>query len=295
MKVYHNSFYAMGSRFNVVFPYNDEELCDKIFHSIHNEVSRIESKLSYFDKKSEVFIINSLASKNKIKLDEELYNILEICFDYYELTMGAFDITMRTVLEKNEENNNNGYGINSSFREIELDRTSKTIFFYNDAVKIDFGGFGKGYALEKIKNILGNSPLDNALISFAESSILVKGNHPNGECWQVGIKDLYDHNKSVSIVNMINNSVSTSSNYYVNDAGKLQSKKNVVNPFTGKIHDEVGMVSVISNSPLKAEILSTAFLILDDEQISSVVENIENVEVIKIDYNDKKPSQRVFK
>ncbi len=295
MKVYHNSFYAMGSRFNVVFPKDDEDLCEKLYNSIYKEVVRIETMLSYFDPQSITSKVNMDACKHKVHINDEFCSIIETCFLYHDLTYGAFDITMRSVLENHESRNSVVDSKNSYFDDIDFDKIEKTIFFKNNNVKIDFGAFGKGYALEKIKILLDNAPLEYALLSFAESSIVVKGIHPRGNEWQIGIKDLYNSNNAACVVNLNDNSLSTSSNYFIDDSGVLQNKINVVNPFTGNMTEGISTISVVSKSPLVAEILSTAFLILDDEQIKSVLKKKGNIEAVKIDYYDGCPTKKIFK
>ena len=295
MIVYHNSFYAMGSRFNAVFPFYNHEVCEHIFNSIQNEVLRIESRLSYFNPYSDISKINNTACKSSVHLDDEIFEVLETCIIYSEITSGAFDITLRPIIDSIKENGNTDLPAGKSYmNQIELDKINKSVRFGSEKVKIDFGGFGKGYALEKVKLILENSPVENAFISFGESSIFAKGKHPGGDCWQVGIKNLFNANDSVHIFYLSEGSVSTSGNYYVDDNGQLSSKVNVINPATGKAADELSVMSIKSGSPLLAEILSTAFLVMDEAQINTTMDRFTNIEAVKIYYNQGNPVKTIF-
>ena len=297
MKVYHNSFSAMGSRFNAVFPYEDDGLCEKLFHLIKNEVIRLEAKLSYFDEKSVVSEINRSASKSAIELDDEMFDVIKTSLSYSEKTSGSFDITMRPIIETILADKKNGNGdreLKSRLAEIELDDEQKTIRYKSDLTKIDFGGFGKGYALEKIKQLIINSSMETAFISFGESSILTKGKHPSGKKWSVGINDIFNPGESLYAFDLEDESISSSSNYYSDDSGRVQKKVNVINPFTAKPVDELGILSVKSSSPLEAEILSTAFLVMDDSQIQNAIHEFKNLEVVKILYNDNKPNIKYY-
>ena len=285
----------MGSRFNAVFPFYNQDICEHIFHLIQIEVLRIESKLSYFNPASEVYKINMTACKSFVKLDNELLSILETCMDYSEKTFGAYDITLRPIIEYIEAFGGTSAPAGRSYlNQIELDSVNKSIRFGCDKVKIDFGGFGKGYALEKIKSLLDNSPIENAFISFGESSIYAKGMHPCGDYWQVGIKNFYNAEDSLYTFKLSDNSISTSGNYYVDDSGQLCSKVNVINPLTGRAVDELSAVSIKSNSPLEAEILSTAFLVMEDEQNYKIMDRFKNIEAVKILYNENKPIKKYF-
>jgi FAD:protein FMN transferase len=295
MGVYHNSFFAMGSRFNAVLPFYNHEICEQLFNLIQNEVLRIESKLSYFYPESEVYKINKTACKSFVKIDDELFNILETCLEYSGQTFGAFDITLRPIIESIEKNGGAATKDGRSFlNQIKLNNTDKSVYFESDKVKIDFGGFGKGYALEKIKSFLDDSPIENAFISFGESSIMTKGKHPKGDNWQVGIKNFFDAQDSIHTFNLSDSSISSSGNYYVDDSGQLHNKVNVINPVTGSPVEGLSVVSVKSGSPLEAEILSTAFLVMQDEQINTVLDGFKDIEVVKVNYIDNKPVKIFF-
>lgn len=168
---------------------------------------------------------------------------------------------------------------------IQFDDERKTVRFDNDFIEIDLGGFGKGYALEKVKDILEKSPARSAFISFGESSIYAHGNHPAGDAWKIGINDYFTPGKSIHEFRVSNGSVSTSSNFYVDDAGSLRKHGHIINPFTGIVDEGMITVSVSAASPVLAEMLSTAFLSLGDEKIYEVINQYENIEVIKSDYS----------
>lgn len=284
-KVYHNSFFAMGTRLHVVFPNADEELCERLFRMIENEVNRIELKLSYFLSESFVSKINNEALRAAVKLDSEMLEIFKLCLDYNKLTLGAYDLTMRRLVDFFKQNPDaTETNLASCMQFIELDEEKNTIQFTDEGTKIDLGGFGKGYALEKVRRMINDTPIENAFISFGESSILTKGKHPSGNSWQVGINDYSNSGESVYTFELENGSVSTSSNYFVDDSGQLQIKINVINPITASIKKEIETISVKSKSPLEAEILSTALFNLSDEQIAFVKEKLNKIEIVKINY-----------
>lgn len=287
----------MGTRFNIVFPNTDEDICARWFNLIKSECERIEFILSYFNPASDVAKINENAGKTFVVMNDELFSIIKTCLEYSEMTFGAFDITLRPVIEhlKNDLSSISEENIISDMAQIELDEEKKTIHFKNDKMKIDFGGFGKGYALEKINSILENSSIKNVFISFGESSILAKGKRPDGDEWLVGIKDLYNSENSLHTFSLSNSSISTSSNYYVDDNGQLCNKINVINPFTKKPVEDLAIASVKSDSPLQAEILSTAFLVMDDEKIKETLKQISNVEAVKIKFIEKEPLINIYK
>jgi len=280
----------MGTRFNAVFPNADDELCERLFRMIENEVKRIEAKLSCFDKGSLLAQINDQAFRHEKKLDDEMFGILCLCVEYNKKTFGAFDITMRRLVEHYEKNPQaNDTNLGSCFSSIILNHDVKSISFLDEETKIDLGGFGKGYALSRVKKILDDSPIENVFISFGESSVLAKGNHPSGKGWKVGINDYSSNNNSAYTFDLMNESISTSSNYFKDDSGQLIYKTNIINPKTGLLKRDIETISVKSVSPLECEVLSTAFMNLTDEQIILIKNDFNELEVVKINYlNSKK-------
>lgn len=293
-KVYHNSFYAMGTRFNAVIPDIDFELGDKIFFNIQKEVDRIESFLSYFSRNSEVYKLNNRITNNHIHISEELFNILEVCLKYNKLTEGAFDITLRPIIEQLVDNNNkviddeaknqsNSFGI----EKIKLSEDDKTITFFDEHLKIDFGGFGKGYALDKVKNLLLDYNVQNAFISFGESSILALGCQPNGNCWKVGINNYLSPGSSITTIRLNNESVSSSANFTISDNGLPKRKINVINPRTKAPAESNKSITVKSSSAIESEILSTAFLIMKKEKIYNILNEFKGISAVEVIYNDE--------
>jgi thiamine biosynthesis lipoprotein len=286
-KVYHNAFYAMGTRMNVVLPHSDEELCERIYKMIKHEVERIEIKLSYFLPHSLVSEINNRAYEADLKVDSEMWQILKICLDYNRLTFGAFDITMRKLVDFYKLNSDlDETELTSCMENIKLNDDLQSIRFLDDSTKIDFGGFGKGYALEKVQKLITDSPLESAFVSFGESSIITKGNHPSGKTWQVGINNYNNSGSAGYTFELVNDSISTSSNYFLDDSGQLTFKANVINPITGKLKKEIETVSVKCKSPIEAEIFSTAFMNLSDDQIRTIKEKYIDIEVVRINFDN---------
>ena len=300
--IFHKGFYAMGTRFYAVFPGMDNDRGYRILEFIRDEINRIESKLSIFISESEISKINNLAFKKEVTVSAEMYEILKICQVYSEITQGAFNIFMRPVLLKWK----NGSGDNKqdfmlsellsklNMKNISINDSNKSVRFNNEDLEIDLGGFGKGYALEKIKKILGDFSVESAFLSFGESSVMTIGNHPAGDHWKVGLKNYSQPQNALHTFNIRDRSISTSSNFYVDDHGKLQNHWHVIDPATGFPVEEIVTVSVCSDCAMVAEILSTAFLVSTEDVIRSVTDEFIDISVVKAIYTDGEPEKLII-
>jgi FAD:protein FMN transferase len=296
VKVYHNGCMAMGTRLHLVFPSVDEDYADRVFDRVVETIRRIENKLSYFYPGSEISLVNKYAGKRPVPVSREVYQILKKCISFSEKTDGAFDITLRPLYRFWQEHRSGDRDVierlksKTGMQKLIMYGTESEVGFDSEGIEVDLGGFGKGYALEKVMTILQAFSIDNALISFGESSVLTIGNHPGGNCWKIGVYNCTAPGESLHTFSLNKGSVSTSSNFSVSDDGRLHRRVNVIDPKSGYPVAKFMTVSVASPSPFEAEILSTAFLTLSPEHISAIVKShFMNIEVIMIGYKPDGP------
>jgi thiamine biosynthesis lipoprotein len=166
-----------------------------------------------------------------------------------------------------------------------MDEEKNEVFLKHPGMEIDLGGFGKGYALEKVKMLLEKHAVNNAVISFGDSSILAIGNHPYGDCWKVGIRHLLDTGKSAYTFDLKNEALSSSG---MPDQ-HLNSERNgchIINPETGKYREAIKTVSVCSGSPLDSEVLSTAITAADSIKRKKIFNNFPGCRAVEINYSE---------
>lgn len=300
--VYHNSFYAMGTRFTLVLPDMDEDQAAQIFMLVRDEVRRMEGKLSRFLEKSEVAIINRLAAKQDVPVSDEVFGVLQQCLYYSECSEGAFDITLRPLMsywngrpaEQAEPESLQQLLAQTGSGAVRLDKEHKTVRFSGPGVEIDLGGYGKGYALESVRTMLGRFGVRDAFVSFGESSVLTLGSHPAGDHWKVGINNYQKPGEALHTFALNEGSVSTSSNFYLDDSGTLINHRHVINPFTGYPVEECTAVSVSAASAELAEAMSTALLAGDESLADQMRNQLGPCEILKVVYTDEGPDIRLL-
>lgn len=248
--LFHGSMSSvMGTQLDILMVGSDPRFLDSLWEKIGVEVKRLDKMLNRFDPESEVSLINREAGHYPVKVGEELWDILQNCKRYFELTEGYFDITLQ------------------GFNQVMLTEDEKSIFFFSESLHIDLGGYGKGYALAKIRDILEESGIDKALVNFGNSSVLAVGTHPCGDYWPVGLDNPFTK-KHVADLKLRDSSLSTSGNM-------PSHPRHIVDPHTGTFVEDKKMVSVVAKDPVVAEILTTTFMIADDERIPVIASQFE--------------------
>ena len=296
---YHNSFFAMNTRCFVLLPGMGDSEADRLFQSIKTEVLRIENKISRFLPTSDLSFINKKAAEHPVYLDDEMFDIIKTCIQYFKQTDGRFDVTLRPLMNYWSHDNSPNPNLNKleelrsslGTDAIHIDDADRTVSFEHPEVEIDLGGFGKGYALTRVDDILTHHEVEHLFLSFGESSILTRGSHPAGPHWKIGLKDYRDSSRTMYNFSVNHASISTSSNFYVNDNGRLINHRHVIHPFTAYPIEACLTASVCSASAIEAEVLSTAYLIdaADDNHIKPPPRSDITIVTINYDSNSVEP------
>jgi len=241
----------MGTRLDAVM-IGSESLLAKVWEQIIAETERLYRMLNRFDAASDISRINREAATNPVELNNELWNILTDIKKYHHNTLGYFDISLR------------------DFDLVILDDQSRTVTFAEKDISVDLGGYGKGYALDRIREILLSNGVTQALINFGNSSILAVGTHPHGNYWGIGVDHPFQPGQPLKIYEMYNQSLSVSGN----DA---KPTGHIINPRSGIYTTERKIVSAVSTSAAEAEVLSTALMVADEKSIHFIKKRFENV------------------
>jgi thiamine biosynthesis lipoprotein len=295
MHVMSRNFSGMNTRFDLILPGLDEDMGDYLLDLIQKEVNRIEQKLSLFINDSDISHINRAAFNANIELDDELIYIINHCLNYYDLTEGAFDITMRPLMDfwKNHEPDAESEKLALIIREgigsdkIDLDPKNKTIRFSSPQVMIDLGAFGKGYALQRVKLLLREHNISSAFISFGGSTILGIGNHPYGKGWKAGLSDFFDFNANLYTFELHDQVLSVSGNNRTALMRKETLKGHIISPYNAMPVEGMAAVASVSLSALDAEALSTSLFLATEEQRSRIIQKFPSTISVFVRYDDQ--------
>ena len=244
----------MATRFEARLVGDDEEHLTAVAEAALDEVTRIERLLSRFDPASEVSRIKREAASRPVRVDRELFAILRECREWYDRTDGYFDVCAT------------GEAGSPCFGEaIRLDEESNSVTFLDPATRLDFGGYGKGYALDVAGRVLDEFGVGSALLHGGTSSILARGEPEDGPAWRVEIRDPFGiaPGGSVSTFHLNDGAVSTSG---VFDPDSSRSK--ILDPIASRRLDKQAACSVVAPKAREAEVYSTALLAMGKRRAS---------------------------
>lgn len=227
--LFYGWFPAMHTRFDIAMSGTmQEQEMIVLTERIRKEVLHLESVGNFFDESSELSQVNRYASRYPIEISDELYEMLSMCRDFHALTMKFFDVTVRSCGHHSD-----------MMDDVILDKDRKSIFFRNPDICIDLSGFIKGYALDKVRALLKDAGVVNALVNFGNSSIMAIGDHPNGSGWKV-MDDCILHDQCLTVSG--------------NDSDE---RRHIVTPTDGRYVEGRDKVFVATESASVGEALST--------------------------------------
>jgi len=187
LEIFSDSFFTMGTRCDVVLTEVEPDFGEFIVQLVKTEFTSLENKLSCYKPHSIISELNRTEKNKTVKVEGEVWDLLILCFDFYQMSSGAFDITSAPLVRlwKNKKqptkNEIEQARCISGFDKVKFNFDTQELMFLENGVEFDLGAVGKGFALDSIKPILQKQNINNGIISFGESSILALGKHPNGE------------------------------------------------------------------------------------------------------------------
>lgn len=278
------SFEAMHTVLEGVVTDLGEPAARQLFASIETRVREIESRLNRHDPASLFARINASRGREAVPLDEETYVLLQLAELFRRTTDGYFDLA---ALSDRSAGSVTGPGGATGDRRgaasgaaaggkmadtpgCVLDPATRSVRLTDEGVRLDAGGFGKGYALERIRPLLTEAGVRRALFNFGDSSVMSVGTHPLGDCWPVGAA------AGGEPFRLVGTSLSISGLH-------PDGRAHIVDPMSGRWVGRRTMVAVEGRSAFLCEVLSTALYAAPEERRATIAARFEGYRYTEIE------------
>jgi len=229
----------MHTRIETVMTDIGEERARELAGNIENEVRSLERLFNRFDDASPLAVVNARGAQEAVEVGDELFMALELCEAFRRSTGGYFDIATSTSTA--------AAGMASCI----LDPATHTVRLTRSDVRLDMGGFAKGYALERARRLAADAGVRNGVLNFGNSSVAALGRHPYGEWWSIGVEHTKIQSAAAHEFRLRDSALSVSGR-------SARGEYHIVNPMTGAAVAGDGLITVEGRSALVAEVLSTA-------------------------------------
>jgi thiamine biosynthesis lipoprotein len=284
------NFYVLGTIIQLkVFGENAEQAINESI----KRLSEIDDKMSVFKENSEVFKINSNAGGQYQGVSEDTCYVLETSLKYSSMSQGAFDPTIRPLVDlwgfgRENQRVPNKNEIEKAmelvnYNDININRVKKAVRLNKKNQSIDLGAVAKGFAADEIRDILIKNKIKSAIIDLG-GNIFALGNKQNKTSWNIGIQDpLSVTGEYMGIISVSNKSVVTSGNYerFFIDNGKRYH--HIMDSRTG-YPSENGVISatIISDNSIDGDALTTCAYVMGLGMGYELIDKLDGVDAIFI-------------
>jgi FAD:protein FMN transferase len=286
----------MGTTIHVELWADEPRLGEAAAASVMEEMHRIDRAMSPHKAQSELSRINRDAALRAVPLTEEMFGLIERALFFSKLSGGAFDISYAAVGQLYDYRLRLrpsaaalaqaracvGYG------GLILDKTTRSLRFERQGMRIDLGGFAKGHAVDRAALLLQRRGIVHAIVSAGGDSRVIGDRR--GRPWSVAIRDPRRAGHNVAVLPLEDVSVSTSGDYErffddENQAGLNGAERvhHLIDPTTGHSPQHVHSVTVLAPDGLTSEALSKAVFVLGPQRGLALIETLADVDAVVVD------------
>lgn len=287
----------MGNRFEITVVEKNPERAKEHIAAAVEEIRRIESLLTTYTEESQTALVNRFAGIKPVKVDREMFDLIQRSKRISEITQGAFDLTYGSIDKRLWNFDQQMTSLPDpatakemvrliNYRNILLDEKKGTVFLKEKGMRIGFGGIGKGYAAEMARAVLQQRGVKSGVVNAA-GDLTVWGHQPDDKPWTIGIADPASARQPFSYLELTNMSVATSGNYekYVLIDGKRYS--HTIDPKTGLPVHGIKSVTIISPNAEIADAMATPVMIMGVKVGLDLINQIRGLRCIIIDEENR--------
>ena len=294
--IHKRKLFMLGSPFEVTAVAKDTIAANIYIDLAIAESKRIENLISDWIPTTQISQVNKNAGIKPVKVDTEVFELVERAIKISKITKGAFDISYASmdkiwkfdgsmkVMPTEEAIKQSVAKI--GYQNIILDPKEQTIFLKFEGMKLGLGGIGQGYIADKIKSLLFSKGCLSGIINVS-GDINAWGKQPDGKPWTVGIVNPVNKNKIFATFPLTDSAVETSGSYekFVVFNGKRYS--HIIDPRTGYPATGIVSVSVFAKQTEIADALATGIFVLGVDVGLDLLNQIKGIECIIVDDTGK--------
>lgn len=259
---------AMHTRFEIWIRYGNGVYAEQAARQAFHVLDGLEQNLSRFIPNSDIARLNSAPKRRPVRLDETTIRCLEATQQIFQISEGAFDITIGPLVQLwkagplPSDNQIRQILKAAGMRKLCIDTENDTATRNSEALQLDLGGIGKGFGVDCMADELRKWDIAHALIHGGASSVRAFGHPKEHKGWPVQIS----HPEKGIILSRFELKEEAMG------ASGLEKGTHILDPKTGRPVSRHRAVWIRGTSATETDGLSTACMILKPEQINRLTE-----------------------
>ena len=267
-------FRALGTACSIQFRHGDDRTALTFAADALGWLGTFEEKFSRFREASLVSRINAAAGRDWVQTDVEMERMLDLAEGLHNLTDGILDASMLPLLRVWDwkvvhltlPSADDVQRARSLTGWSKVQRRAGAVFLPHAGMGLDFGGFGKEFAVDRLARLAAERGIKDALVDLGRDIYALGGNgvHP---FWHVGIEDALHPGACRSGLALSNRAVSASGDHARCFTHHGHRYGHILDPRTGwPVANGVRGVNVVAQSCMEAGVYSTALCILGAQE-----------------------------
>jgi len=296
------TFRALGTACEVQLAGGDDAPVQAFERAAVAWVEAFEARYSRFRPTSLLSRINQSAGHGWVEVDAEMEQMLDFCGALHAMTNGLLDPTAlpltrlwdyqaeRPVVPPREQI--------AAARELvgwpQVQRAPGRVRLPRAGMALDFGGFGKEYAVDVVAQMAVERGFPDVLVDFGHD-IRVLGAPPGRPCWHIGLEDPARPGEKWSSVGLTNRGIASSGDYQRCFVVAGRRYGHIIDPRTGwpAAHGCV-QATVIADTCLQAGVLSTSAFILGPEEGLKLIQSTPGAEGVLLHAHQRAQTRGFF-
>jgi len=283
------SFASMGSQLRLSVWTASPAAATSAFDTIAQELQRLEDLMSNWRNGSDIQKLNAAAGDHPVPVAPEIRELLRTANQVSEWTNGRFDVTFGVMggLWKFDYQNEDQTIPDPrevarrrkliNFHYLKVDDEKGTAILLHEGMVANLGGIGKGYAVDRTRNLLLAAGFRNFMIQFG-GDMYVAGNSGDRP-WRLGIQDPRGSDDHIfASIELSDSTFSTSGDYerfFIKDGRRYH---HIIDPATGEPSMGCRSVTIVAKSATIADGLSTGVFIMGPKAGMALIEKLPDVE-----------------
>ena len=273
---------AMACQFQLLFNMHQYPQSGEASGEAFALIDQLEDQMTVYRDHSEISQLNNVAFETAVKTERRLFELLQAAREIHDATRGAFDVTSGQLsklwgFEQRSGKIPSQQDILDTLshvgaQHIRLDENQQTVAFAREGIKINLGGIGKGYAIDRTATLLRIEGIDDFAIHGGQSSVLCAGNNvtenketENG--WPIGLSHPVLPEIRLATFQLKDQALGTSGSGRQGFFHNGKRYGHIIDPRTGWPTDHFLSTTVISNSAALSDALATAFYVMPLKEI----------------------------
>jgi thiamine biosynthesis lipoprotein len=279
----------MGTELKVSIWTGDAAQADAGIAAVFGEFDRLDALMSVWKDGSDIARLNAAAGEHAVPIGPDTQAVLRLANQISEETRGTFDVTFAALsgLWKFDYQDKDGSVPDRAevqkrlklvnYRDLTLEGAAGTAFLKRKGMRVNLGGIGKGYAVDRGVEILKTRGLRDFTIQ-AGGDMYVAGKHGD-RAWRLGIRDPRGPaDRIFAALELTDGTFSTSGDYerfFMKDGRRYH---HIIDLRTGEPATQSRSVTLVTERAVVADALAKAVFILGPDEGMALIERTPGVQ-----------------